>query len=184
MKQTYGAAELAASFRTVRNNTVKIAEEIPEEQYGFQPAPGTRTVAQLLAHIGATPRIWMDIAQKELTTLEGYDFFTVFQGIRAEEEKTRTKSELIQFLQQEGEAFASLLAGLSDEFLAVQIKQPGADVTKSRLESLMSAKEHEMHHRAQLMLIERLIGITPHMTRAMQERIAQMQAAAKQTSAN
>jgi hypothetical protein len=29
-----------------------------------------------------------------------------------------------------------------------------------------------MHHRGQLMLIERMIGITPHLTRAMQERFA------------
>ena len=28
----YGAKELARSFRTVRDNTIKIAEEIPEEQ--------------------------------------------------------------------------------------------------------------------------------------------------------
>ena len=36
---------------------------------------------------------------------------------------------------------------------------------KSRLEMLLGAKEHEMHHRAQLMLIERLLGIVPHLTR-------------------
>jgi uncharacterized damage-inducible protein DinB len=37
---------------------------------------------------------------------------------------------------------------------------------------LLSAKEHEMHHRAQLMVIERMLGITPHLTRQMQERMA------------
>jgi uncharacterized damage-inducible protein DinB len=37
---------------------------------------------------------------------------------------------------------------------------------------IMSLKEHEMHHRAQLMLIERMIGIVPHLTRQMQERFA------------
>jgi uncharacterized damage-inducible protein DinB len=47
---------------------------------------------------------------------------------------------------------------------------------------LMSAKEHEMHHRGQLMTIERMIGQVPHLTRQMQERVAQMQAAAAQTS--
>ncbi len=31
----YGAKELTRSFRTVRDNTIKIAEEIPEEKYGF-----------------------------------------------------------------------------------------------------------------------------------------------------
>ena len=41
----YGAKELAAAFRTVRKNTIQIAEEIPEEHYGFHAAPGTRTVA-------------------------------------------------------------------------------------------------------------------------------------------
>ena len=36
-----------------------------------------------------------------------------------------------------------------------------------------------MHHRGQLMLVQRLIGITPHLTRQMQERIAAMAAAQK-----
>jgi len=32
-----------------------------------------------------------------------------------------------------------------------------------------------MHHRGQLMLIERMLGIVPHLTRQMQERLNQMQ---------
>jgi uncharacterized damage-inducible protein DinB len=37
---------------------------------------------------------------------------------------------------------------------------------------ILSVKEHEMHHRGQLMLIERVIGIVPHLTRDMQARFA------------
>ena len=56
---------------------------------------------------------------------------------------------------------------------------PGApQATKSRFEMLLSAKEHEMHHRGQLMTMQRMIGQVPHLTRQMQERMAQMQAAA------
>jgi uncharacterized damage-inducible protein DinB len=44
---------------------------------------------------------------------------------------------------------------------------------------LMTVKEHEMHHRGQLMLIERMLGITPHLTRQNQARMAAMQAAAQ-----
>jgi len=36
---------------------------------------------------------------------------------------------------------------------------------KSRFEMLLGTKEHEMHHRGQLMMIERLLGIVPHLTR-------------------
>ena len=34
-----------------------------------------------------------------------------------------------------------------------------------------------MHHRGQLMTMQRMIGQVPHLTRQMQERMAQMQAA-------
>jgi uncharacterized damage-inducible protein DinB len=43
---------------------------------------------------------------------------------------------------------------------------------KCRFEMILSVKEHEMHHRGQLMLIERLLGIVPHMTREMRSRLA------------
>jgi uncharacterized damage-inducible protein DinB len=83
---------------------------------------------------------------------------------------------VIDLLQAEGEKFATYLDGLSEEFLALEVAQPGGQGSKTRLESLMGAKEHEMHHRGQLMLIERMLGIVPHLTRAMQERFAAMQA--------
>ena len=47
---------------------------------------------------------------------------------------------------------------------------------KSRIEQLLGAKEHEMDHRAQLMLIERQLGIVPHLTRQSNERVANMRA--------
>jgi hypothetical protein len=47
----YGAKDLADGLRTVRKNTLIIAEEIPEDRYGFRAAPETRTVAQTLTHI-------------------------------------------------------------------------------------------------------------------------------------
>jgi len=47
----YGGKDLARAYRTVRENTIKIAEEIPESKYDFAPAPDTRTVCQVLTHI-------------------------------------------------------------------------------------------------------------------------------------
>jgi uncharacterized damage-inducible protein DinB len=37
---------------------------------------------------------------------------------------------------------------------------------------LLSPKEHEMHHRGQLMVMERMLGLVPHLTREFQERMA------------
>jgi uncharacterized damage-inducible protein DinB len=66
---------------------------------------------------------------------------------------------------------------LTPEFLAEIVTERDGKTGKSRFESLLGAKEHEMHHRAQLMLIERQLGIVPHLTRQRQERIAEMRAA-------
>jgi len=173
---TYGAAQLAASFRTVRKNTIQIAEEIPEDQYGFEPAPGVRSVKHLLVHIAVSTRIWRAFNIEGLTTLEGFDFMSLFMANGAEEQAPRTKAEVLALLRSEGETFGSFLDGLTDDFLAFQVFQPDGQSSKSRLEGLMGCKEHEMHHRGQLMLIERMLGIVPHLTRIMQERFAAAQA--------
>ena len=86
------------------------------------------------------------------------------------------------FLKAEGDKFASFLEGLQESFLGEQVTMPpgAAPASKSRFEMLLGAKEHEMHHRAQLMTLQRMIGQVPHLTRQMQERFAQMAAAATQ----
>src|SRR5216683_2384424 len=120
----YSAKELADSFRTVRKNTLVIAQDLPEEKYSFRPAPDTRSP---------------------------------------------------------GEKWAGWLQGLTDDFLAETVQMaPGmTPPSKSRFEMILSVKEHEMHHRGQLMLIERLLGIVPHLTREMQSRLAGAAVAAK-----
>lgn len=171
----YGGKALAHSFRTVRNNTLQTAQDIPEEQYGFRPAADCRSVAQLLTHIALSPGIQMHIHGHGIDDLKNAPFMELFQGITAEESKTRSKAEILELLRSEGEKVATFFESLSDAFLAEEVAMPpGADPpTKSRLEMLLSPKEHEMHHRGQLMVIQRLLGITPHLTRQRMERFAQ-----------
>jgi uncharacterized damage-inducible protein DinB len=170
---SYGAHDLARAYRTVRENTIKIAEEIPESKYDFSPAPGTRTVRQQLTHIALSDS-FSSIHKEKRTSFEGVNFPEFVATMQAEEAKTRSKAELVALLKQRGEETASWIASLSDGFLAEPFTQPAgtAPATKSRFEMIMSMKEHEMHHRAQLMLVERMIGIVPHLTRQAQERFA------------
>ncbi|MBW8840109.1 MAG: hypothetical protein JF602_09715, partial [Gemmatimonadetes bacterium] len=51
----YGGKQMAASFRTVRDNTIKIAEEVPESKYDFAPAPDCRTIGKTLVHLALSP---------------------------------------------------------------------------------------------------------------------------------
>jgi uncharacterized damage-inducible protein DinB len=177
----YGSKDLAAAFRTVRGNTIKIAEDIPESQYGFKPSPESNSIAQTLTHIAVSTNFQSHIHQNKVTDMKTLNFPELFKSFQAEETKTRTKAELIAFLKSQGDAFASYLESVPESVLAEQVAMPpGADpASKSRFEMLMGAKEHEMHHRGQLMTMQRMNGIVPHTTRQMQERMAAMAAAAQ-----
>src|SRR3954464_8850165 len=172
----YGGKELAAAFRTVRTNTIKIAEEIPENKYDFRASPDTRTVQQLLTHIASSSGFQSHVHMNKITDMTQVNFPELFQRFTAEEAMPRDKAATIAFLKSEGDKFAGFLEGLSESFLAEQVKMPPSapSPSKTRFEMLLSAKEHEMHHRGQLMTMQRMIGQVPHLTRQMQERFAQM----------
>jgi uncharacterized damage-inducible protein DinB len=176
----YGAKDLAAAFRTVRKNTITIAEEIGEEHYGFRPAPGTRTIAETLLHIALIPRVAYQIhAVDHLSDLSKFDFWGFMGGLIVIEKKPHTKEQILALLREEDERFGGWLGTLDGEFLAEVVTMPAAMGVphKTRFEMLLGPKEHEMHHRGQLMLIERILGMTPHLTRHMEARLAAMQSA-------
>jgi uncharacterized damage-inducible protein DinB len=171
----YGAKELAESFRTVRKNTIAIAEDFPEEHYSFRPAPNTRTVGELLAHISVAYSFQYQIhGQEHRASLEGFDFPSLMQRLVAEEKIPRSKDQTLEMLRSSGEKWARWLEGLSESFLGerVQMRAGMTPAAKSRFEMILSVKEHEMHHRGQLMLNERMVGVVPHLTRDMQARMA------------
>jgi len=171
----YGAKELAESFRTVRKNTITIAQELPEEKYGFRPAPDVRSVGELLAHISLAYSFQYQIhAQERRSSLEGFNFPSLMQRMAAEEKAQRSKDQTLEMLRSSGEKWAGWLEGLMDNFLAERVEMPAGRIpsSKSRFEMILSVKEHEMHHRGQVMLIERMVGIVPHLTREMQARMA------------
>jgi len=171
----YGAKELAESFRTVRKNTEAIAADIPEDKYGFRAAAGTRSVAETLVHLVTSNQyIHKFHGVERRTSLAGVDFAAVVREFQAEEKRPRKKSEILELLRSNGEAYAAWLEGLTEEVLAEQVEMPPGQTPprKCRFETLLGVKEHEMHHRGQLMVIERMLGIVPHLTRERETRSA------------
>ncbi len=171
----YGAKDLAESFRVVRKNTITIAEELPEDRYGFRAAPDTRNVAELLSHIALSYSFQYQIqAEERRTTLEGFDFVALMLRLHGEEKSPRSKAEILALLHSTGEKWAGWVGGVTESFLGERVSfGPGGSAgSKSRFEMILSVKEHEMHHRGQLMLIERIVGVVPHLTRAAEARRA------------
>jgi uncharacterized damage-inducible protein DinB len=172
----YGAADLARSFRVVRRNTLAIAEDIPEDQYDFRPAPGCRSVREILAHLAVSSQgAYRGHAVRKITTFVGIDFTALIRERQEQERQLAAvpKRELVALLKDDGEKWGAYLDSVPEEELAVVLAFPEGAVppAKSRFELFLSAKEHEMHHRAQLMVFERLLGLVPHLTREREARM-------------
>jgi uncharacterized damage-inducible protein DinB len=161
----YGPRQLVDGMRTVRKNTILIAEDIPENEYGYRPTPDSRSVAETLVHIALLSRADRFLHEEERrSSLERFDFGELIGRSELEEKRPKSKSEIIDLLRSEGERWSQWVEGLPEALLSEQVRQPGG-ASKSRFEMLLGTKEHEMHHRAQLTVIERLLGIVPHLTR-------------------
>jgi uncharacterized damage-inducible protein DinB len=163
----YGSKQLADSFRTVRKNTIAIAEEIPAEKYDFMPVPGVRSVAAHLAHVTVMPRWQIAVHSQGMDFIDFAYFGQRIAQAAAEEQQLHGKDAIVAALKQDGETFATFLDSFDDAKLGevVRFPPPVQPSQRTRFEMLLAVKEHEMHHRAQLMLIERLLGIVPHLTR-------------------
>jgi uncharacterized damage-inducible protein DinB len=165
----YGARELESSFRTVRGNTVTIAEEIPDDQYGFRPTSDVRSVGETLAHIACATQWQQDFHSRGHLEFPLNMYLEYMQQTAVAEKALKTKMQILSALKDEGDRFATFLGSLGDEILGQRVFfPPPMNASKARFEMLLGVKEHEMHHRAQLMIVERLIGIVPHVTRQRQ----------------
>jgi len=160
----YGVRQLVESMRAVRSNTILMADDIPESKYDYRPTPVSRSVAETLVHISWLATSDRILHQEEhLDTVEGFDFPALLRKSEVEEKRRRSKAEILELLRAEGERQARWIEQLPAAFLSERVQLPGGG-SVSRFEMLVATKEHELQHRAQLTVIDRLIGVVPRFT--------------------
>src|ERR1044072_2117210 len=120
----YNGKDLARSFRTVRANTIQIAEEIPEDKYNFRPAEGTRTVAETLAHLATTTQWPQDLHGPRHSAVNFDLFMSGMQKSMAAAAALTSKAAIVEALRREGQALEKFLEEFPDEALAERVQYP------------------------------------------------------------
>ena len=163
----YGPQQLAGAIRTVRKNTIIVAEDIPEESYGYRVTPDSRSVTETLLHVASAPQLDYYIHGSEpISSIEDFQLFgTILREAPINEKLPYSKAQIIDLLHTDGEKWAELVERIPQSQADELVTMPNGAPSKSRFEMLQGTKEHEMHHRAQLMVVERLLGVVPHLTR-------------------
>jgi uncharacterized damage-inducible protein DinB len=163
----YGPQQLANAIRTVRKNTILVAEDIPEESYGHRVSPESRSVTETLLHIAAGPQIVYSLhGSDRVFSIEDFQLFgKILKEAPIHEKLPYSKAQIVNLLRTEGEKWAEFVERIPQSQADELVTMPNGAPSQSRFEMLQGIKEHEMHHRAQLMVVERLLGVVPHLTR-------------------
>lgn len=138
-------------------------EALPREHFGFKPRPEMLTAHQTIVHIAEAERAWMHSVVEggpdELWVVEHED---LAQGWRTVIDAP-DHAALLRLL----EASHRLIQRWFDRPIAelgrvVTRKLPDDTVRRYTLHWILDhVQEHEIHHRAQLNLYLRILGITP-----------------------
>ena len=139
------SGELRQAYNSVKNNLLKSAEQMPEENYSFKPTLGIRSFGEVVAHVAESQ---MRTCSAILGTPKSLDAAS----------KT-SKADLVPALQ---EAFAQCdkaYETATDADAANIIKTPRGSRTK--LGALMANTIHDTEQYGILTVYLRLKGLTP-----------------------
>jgi uncharacterized damage-inducible protein DinB len=138
-------ATLLAHLKKSQAFTIKVAEQMPEADYGFKLTPAQMSFAEQMAHIGNA----------------NYYFYGTLAGEKpaATKPASLSKADVIAFLDKSFAYAEGVLSKTTPEQLAKMYSAEGTQM--SGLELVMLAFDHTTHHRASTEMYLRAKGITP-----------------------
>jgi uncharacterized damage-inducible protein DinB len=134
-------------YNLVKNNIIKSAEKMPEENYSFKPTPEVRSFGQILGHVADAQYLFCSAALGEANPAPGI-----------EKSKT-TKADLVKAL---NDAFAycdKAYNGMTDAQAPTMVKFFGREQAKLSVLSFNSA--HDDEHYGNLVTYMRMKGLVP-----------------------
>ncbi|NOT09459.1 MAG: DinB family protein [Gemmatimonadales bacterium] len=150
--------EYLANMKAVEDKIVSLAEAIPAEKYGWRPAEGVRSIAEVLMHVASEHYVYlpMSIGSKPPADL---NMGTGREAIIANLDKVTAKTDVIKHLKASFAYQQSILQG-ADAVLSTG-KVPGFGRERSVLGNfnIFIADQHE--HLGQLIAYARMNGVVP-----------------------
>jgi len=150
------------SWKDVRNGLIDEVEKIPDDQMSFRATPDTRSIGEILQHIVETQKILVGETCREDSNLLRQSFAAHGQEYAPGVREVTDKQGLIELLRSSMEAAESTVISHADMWDAPMIGITGQPTTKGAI--LAFAASHEMYHRGQLTVYERLLNIEPVLT--------------------
>src|SRR5215470_11154648 len=163
--------EMLAAWKEVRVGLLAELAQIPAEQFGFQATPESRSVAGIIRHIAQAQKFLTGELCRPDTDFRRVPIRELVERHAAEAHSGGDKEDLIGSLSSSMESAEAALRAFGEEALREEVQ--GLDGKKtSKLVFLYFYITHEMYHRGQISVYERLMQIEPAMTAKVREFLA------------
>lgn len=139
------STEAKQAYTGIKNNLSKMAEKMPEEQYGFKPTPEIRTFGQLVAHVA-------DAQARNCSAVNGEA-----KAINAASKTS--KADLVAALKESFAICDAAYDSLTDADAAAMIKT--ARGQRSKLGTLVGNTTHSNEEYGYMAVYLRLKGVVP-----------------------
>jgi len=158
-------------WKEVRAGFIAELAQIPAEQFGFQATPESRSVAGIIRHIVEAQKFLTGELCQPDTDFKRVPIRQLVERHAAEAHSGGDKEELIGSLRSTMESAEKALREFGEEALSEKVQ--GMDGKKmSKLHFLYLYITHEMYHRGQISVYERLMQIEPALTAKVREFLA------------
>jgi len=141
--------EAKQAYNQIKTNITKMAEDMPEENYSFKPAPRVRTFAQILGHIAEEHYLYCGAVKGEE------------KAVDVEKSKT-AKAEVIAALKDSFAYCEAVYDGLTDATAVQMIKR--GQTQRTRLWIVWGNIVHDNSHYGNLVTYMRVKGLVPPST--------------------
>jgi len=138
-------AAVVKHLKTSRDFTLKVAEQMPEADYGFKLTPPQMSFAEQITHL----------AQEQAEFLAAFSSAKPSPGKPA----SMNKKDVVAYVRQAFDKSIDTVSKLTPDQIAKSYKSEEGSMTG--LELLMFMMDHTTHHRASAEMYLRAKGITP-----------------------
>jgi len=161
---------LIESWKEVRAGFIEEVSQIPADQFSFRAAPDTRSVMELLQHVVEAQKCLVGESARPDTNLMRQSFADHIREYAPEVSSIKDKNGLLELMRSSMETTEATIRGAGDELNGSMQRFDGKELSK--LDFLNSLLAHEMYHRGQLTVYERLLNIEPAMTQRFRKLFA------------
>lgn len=149
-------------WKDVRNGLISEVERIPDDQFSFRATPETRSIAELLHHVIEVQKILVGETCREDSNIRRQSFAHHTKEYASGVRDAADKQGIIDLLRSSMEDVEPCVRSYAEKLDEPTSSLDGRTTSKGAI--LTFAVSHEMYHRGQLTVYERLLNIEPVLT--------------------